>query len=436
MWAATIRYYKGTFYIAFVANDTHKTYLYTATDIEGPWEKHEIEGFYHDCSLLFDEIDGELRVYIVYGNRYIWLTELRTDLSGPKEGGVHRMIVSDEGNPRLGYEGSHLYKINGRYYLFLIHSRRDRWMRNEACFSADSLEGEFVGGDVFEETLDYCDMGVAQGGIVDTPDGKWYSLLFQDRDAGGRMPVLVPVTWEGDTPVFGDHGKMPDSFEVESTRPGYEYAPLVKSDDFRGEIHKGGVVGEHWEFNHEPWTDLCEQDSEKGCYRITMGKLCKNVVEAPNTITQRMRFPECEASVLVDGSDLKEGDYAGMVALCSCYGAAAVTKRDGQYYAVLVCRDSDDDSFDRIPEDHEPGDEVFCAPLSGPRVRFKIAADFWEMRDVAVISYEEDGEWKVMSDSKRIFFRRDHFTGVRYGLFGFATGELGGSAEFYDFRYE
>ena len=149
MWAATIRYHEGVFYIVFVANDTGKTYLYKSSDIEGPWEKSLIEGFYHDCSLLFDE--G--RKFLVYGNTKVYLTELNDEMTGPKEGGLHRLIVSDEGNPNLGLEGSHLYKINGRYYLFMIHSRRDRWMRTEACFSADSLEGEFVGGDVLEDDM-------------------------------------------------------------------------------------------------------------------------------------------------------------------------------------------------------------------------------------------------------------------------------------------
>ena len=43
MWAASLRYHKGMYYICFVANDTGKTYLYTADNIEGPWEKRIIE---------------------------------------------------------------------------------------------------------------------------------------------------------------------------------------------------------------------------------------------------------------------------------------------------------------------------------------------------------------------------------------------------------
>ena len=69
-------------------------------------------------------------------------------------------------------------------------------MRTQACYVSDSLTGEFKGGDVLCDTMGYCGQGVAQGGIVDTPDHKWYAVLFQDRGAVGRIPVLVPVKWE------------------------------------------------------------------------------------------------------------------------------------------------------------------------------------------------------------------------------------------------
>ena len=45
MWAATIRYHKGIFYILFVANDTQKTYLYRSADIMGPWKKSTVDSF-------------------------------------------------------------------------------------------------------------------------------------------------------------------------------------------------------------------------------------------------------------------------------------------------------------------------------------------------------------------------------------------------------
>lgn len=207
MWAASIRYHKGLFYVCFVANDTGKTYLFTAKDIEGEWKRKEIEGFYHDCSLLFDD---DNKIYIAYGNKDIYITQLKEDLSGPMPGGFHRMVVSDEGNPRLGYEGTHFYKINGKYYLFFIHSKREEWRRVEACFTAETLDGEFVGKDIFDDDMGYCNQGIAQGGIVDTLDGKWYGIMFQDRGAVGRIPVITPVTWENDFPVFGEGGHLPE----------------------------------------------------------------------------------------------------------------------------------------------------------------------------------------------------------------------------------
>ena len=165
MWAASLRFHGGMFYVCFAANDTGKTYLYTAESIAGPWKKRCIEGFYHDCSLLFDEE----KVYIAYGNKEIYITQLNEDLSAPLPGGLHRLAVCDTGHPGLGYEGTHFYKINQKYYLFLIHSLRDRWMRTEACFVADSIDGEFVGGDVLIDDRGYCNQGVA-------PAGDWYAV--------------------------------------------------------------------------------------------------------------------------------------------------------------------------------------------------------------------------------------------------------------------
>ena len=103
MWAACIRYHKGLFYILFIANDTGKTYLFTSDDINGEWKKSEIQGFYHDASLLFDD---DKRVFIVHGNCEIHLTELKSDLSGPKKDGINKIIIRDDKNKvNLGYEG-------------------------------------------------------------------------------------------------------------------------------------------------------------------------------------------------------------------------------------------------------------------------------------------------------------------------------------------
>lgn len=438
MWAATLRYHGGRFYIVFAANDTHKTYLYTADQIEGPWEKREIEGFYHDCSLLFDD-DG--RIFLAYGNRDVRLVQLRDDLSGPMPGGLSRVLVSDGDNPILGYEGTHFYKINGIYYLFFIHSLWDEWKRVEACFASDSPEGEFRGGDILNDDMGYCNQGVAQGGIVDTPDGRWYAVLFQDRGAVGRIPVLVPLAWRDGFPVPGTDGRAPERFAVSSTRPEHRYEPLVQSDDFRKPpelparelARRYGCFGmkSAWQFNHEPEPALVDWKQERGELWLHTGKLCRSVTEARNTLTQRMRYPRCAAEVTLDASLLKEGDCAGLCALQGCYGFVGVRKRQGKMYLVMASRE---------PEDGADGTETereWAAVLTEEsRVRLRIEADFTGMRDEARFFYEKGGTWESVGIPHKLRFRLDHFTGCRFGLFVYAAGEIGGAAGFSEFVYD
>ena len=432
MWAASLRYHKGTFYVFFVANDTGKTYVYSAPSIEGPWKKGLMEGFYHDCSVLFDD-DG--RVYIASGNNRIRIRELKQDLSGPKEGGLDRVVVTDEGHPGLGYEGTHFYKINGKYYLFFIHSLRSEWKRVEACFMADSLEGEFVGGDVLNDDMGYCNQGVAQGGIVDTPDGKWYAVLFQDRGAVGRIPVLLPITWEKDYPVFGVDGKVPETFEVTNTNPGHQYKLLVESDDFKA-VGKSFGFKECWQFNHEPDMQLVRRDVENGTVTITTDKLCKNLTQAKNTLTQRMLFPECAGEVTVDAGALKDGDYAGLCALQGCYGMVAVTKKDGRFYVVMKNRTADNNSLQGMPADIEEGILQEKIEIENPVVRLRVEADFAQMKDEADFFCDMGEGFRKIGVAQKLYFKMDHFTGCRFGLFIYSTKETGGSAVFSDFAYD
>jgi len=483
MWAGSLRYHEGTFYVVFVCNDTQKTYLFRSKSIYGPWEKSEIEGFYHDCSLLFDE-DG--RIYIVYGNREIYLTELRKDLSGPKEGGLHRLILEDAKEARLGYEGSHLYKINGRYYLFLIHSLKERWRRVEACFSADSLEGEFRGGDILNDDMGFRDSGVAQGGIVEGPDGNWRAVLFQDSGAVGRIPVVVPVSWVDGRPVFGIDGKVPHelTLPVSDAAP-EEYGrieetaedrakedpaadgqvPLTGSDDFRYGFEWGdtpsrktgkeqapdlldeaefrrwfGCFGlrSFWQFNHEPDLDLVFRDEKEGKLWITTDKLCLNLNHARNTLTQRTVYPRDFAEVTVDASRLRDGDCAGLCVLQGDYCWVGVEKKDGRLYEVMYAHTSTEGPWDlspvkgdlleerAVPDRKEPD-------TCGEQIRVRIQVLFEKERDEAACEIFRDGTWQKIGHAHKLRFRLDHFTGARFGLFLYSQKACGGSAGFSEF---
>lgn len=433
MWAASLRHHKGKFYVCFVANDTHKTYLFTADDINGPWKKSEIEGFYHDPSLLFDD-DG--RVYIIYGNTEIHLTELKEDLSAPKPNGLNRIIVRDTQPHYLGYEGSHLYKINGKYYAFFIHMpKNEHSRRTEACFTADSLEGKFTGRDIFNDDMGYHNSGIAQGGIVDTSDGKWYAILFQDHGAVGRIPVIVPMHWEDDFPVFDK--TAPEYIEISSTRPEYRYKSLVGSDDFIYEPDENGKVRlkDFWQWNHVPDASLWSVTEKLGTYRIHSGKISPNLTFAVNTLTQRTMGPACEAIVTLDGSELKNGDYAGLSFLISSYGLIALTKEKEQYYLVMLARTIKDKTIFGNLVDSKPGEEFGRVPINGSRVILKAHGNFEDGIDECKFYYQAEEGWKKLGITHNMAWKMDEFVGCRFGLFLYSTKEIGGTAEFSEFKY-
>lgn len=433
MWAASIRHHKGKFYVVFVANDTQKTYLYTASDINGPWTKQYIEGFYHDCSLLFDDDD---RVYLIYGNANIHLTELKEDLSGPKPDGLSRMIVRERGEYFLGYEGAHLYKINGKYYAFFIHiTPATKGRRTQACYVADSLEGEFIGGEVFNDDMGYFNAGIAQGGIVDTPDGDWYAMLFQDHGAVGRIPVIVPLHFEDDFPVFAK--EAPTFIEIPSTRPDYEYKPLIGSDDFSYDTDEKGKVKlkDFWQWNHIPNDKLWSVTDKPGTYRIQSGKISPNLTFAQNTLTQRAMGPACEAVVTLDGSELQDGDYAGLGFLIGTYGLIALTKEAGQYYLVMIARDTDDKSIFENLVDTKPGEIYAKIPVKENKVTLKASANFINNTDECMFHYLDGESWTKLGITHHMVYKLDHFMGCRIGLFLFSTEKIGGTAEFSTFEY-
>lgn len=421
MWAATLRHHRGMFHILFVCNDTGRSYHYTAENPEGPWTYHPVEGFYHDASLLFDD-DG--RVYLAYGNREIRITEMEPDLSRPKEGGLNRVALRDEGNVMLGFEGCHFYKLHGKYYLFLIHWPKDgHARRTEACYAADSLSGEFRGGDILDDDMGFFNQGVAQGGIVDTPDGRWYAMLFQDHGACGRMPVLIPFHWEDDFPVISC---APAELSIPEEAVYTGLKPLISSDSLRG-----STLADHWQWNHEP--DLSRVQCTPQGLVLHTGQPAASLETASNTLTQRTSGPRCSFEVSLDVRNLRKGQRAGLCAL------------QGQYAACTIQPDEEDEGFSlllerRTAEGFEPAYTLSVSqplPLPSPILRLRAEFDFTDLKDQVTFYLKAGGKWRQLGQPHPLRYRLDHFMGVRIGLFCYAAEDgPAGSATFSDFIYQ
>lgn len=238
-WAASLQYHNNKYYVAFNSNTTGHAYIYTTDDIEkGSWTKTELAKSYHDMALFFDDNTP----YIVYGSGEIKYVELSEDLSGEKEGGKRGTLFSahsgaDAGkfDGGLSFEGTHVMKKDGYYYVFNICWPSGK-PRIEVCHRSKSfIDGTWETKEILNANFSNngTSAGVAQGGVIDTEDGRWYGFMFQDHGAIGRTPVLTDCKWIDGWPMLGKDGDG-KTVEAEMKLPveGSESKSLVKSDEF------------------------------------------------------------------------------------------------------------------------------------------------------------------------------------------------------------
>ncbi|MFC6858396.1 glycoside hydrolase family 43 protein [Zunongwangia atlantica] len=414
-WASTIRFNKGTYYVSTFAQTTGKTYIYSTENIEkGPWKAIEFEPMMHDHSFFFDD-DG--KAYMLYGGGKLKLVELKEDLSGIKPNSeviaIENASAPSGDNIGLPAEGSQLFKVNGKYYLFNITWPKGG-MRTVVIHRADKLTGPWEG------KIGLQDLGVAQGGLIDTPNGEWFAYLFRDYGAVGRIPYWVPVKWENDWPVLGVNGKVPEILDLpanQSLIPG-----IVDSDEFTRK--KGDrALPLVWQWNHNPDNKLWSVTERKGFLRLKTGRIEKDFLQAKNTLTQRTIGPVSSGITLLDVSKMKDGDFAGLTLLQKDYGQLGVRVEGNEKYIVYI------NASGGTSKEEEK------IKLSRNTVYLKAECNFREKKDTAVFYFSSDGEnWKQVGNSLQMKYTIPHFMGYRFGLFSYATKTVGGYADFDFFR--
>jgi len=410
-WASSLRFHDGYFYVSTFSASSGKTHLFKTRDIEGgDWQETAFEPDLHDHSLFFE--DG--RTYMVYGSGDIRLVELEADLSGIKAGGVNQVIILDASriaaeDIMLPAEGSQLHKINGKYYLMTITWPKDG-MRTVLVHRADRLTGPYEG----RVALQY--QGIAQGGLVDTPDGEWYALLFGDRGAVGRIPYLVPVTWRDGWPVLGVDGEVPDTPGIPLRN--HNVAGIVASDEFgRRQLPLA------WQWNHNPDGEHWSLSARPGYLRLTNGRVDEGLLQTRNTLTQRTFGPESSAYTRLELSGMRDGDVAGLGLLQKHFGYVGVRQSDGKRSLEMV----------RVGSASPPA----SIPLQQEQVYLKVHCDFRTRNDRAQFYYSLDGQkWAPLGEPLEMRYTLPHFMGYRFALFNFATEAPGGYVDFDYFRLD
>jgi beta-xylosidase len=413
-WASSLRYHNGTYYATTFVLNTGKTYIFKTTDIEsGKWEETAFKPLLYDGSLFFDD-DGHVYKMCEAGD--IRLVELNPDLSGVKQDGFDQIVIKDA-TALVGKdiivtaEGAHLHKINGKYYLFLIAWPKNG-MRTQLVFRAEKITGPYEGR-IFLQ-----DQGVAEGCLIDSPDGKWYAMLFQDNGSVGRTPFLVPVKWEEGWPVADNNGKVPLTLNIPVAN--MPIPASIASDEFDKGYSQPGL---QWQWNHNPDNRYWSLTQRPGFLRLTTGRVDNNFEQVRNMLTQRTFGPVCSGIVSIDVSNMNDGDIAGFAALQKQYGIVGV-KMDGAAKSVVM-----------ISAESGSPVEVANVTLEQQIVYLKIDFDFVKRTDKAYFNYSLDGKsWTKIGKPLKMSYSLAHFVGYRFSLFNYSAKTEGGFVDFDYFR--
>jgi len=431
-WATSLRYNekKGLYYAFFGSYGSNKSYICSTDDIEhGEWSRVELNGMYHDASMLFDD-DG--RNYLVYGaGGTCNIKEFNSDMTGWKQGGLEKQLFKTNFNNLAG-EGWHIHKINGYYYILGIAWPSGHG-RLEFCYRSKSLTGSWENKTLLDSGLGSYGSGVAQGGIVDTPDGKWYGLMFQDHGAVGRIPVLVPVTWQNDWPMMGVNGKAPITLDL-----GVSKGTDVAGDDSFD--YKTNDLALEWSWNHNPDNTAWSVTEREGWLRLKNKHLASHLLNARNTLTMRTEGPACSSYIKLDASNMKPGDYAGLSAFQLRYGCIGVYVTDSGSKKVYMSTNPGSEvgnsSNKIVAEQNMNGDEIYL------KVDFKYAnvnsdGSSSNNIDKANFYYSYDGQnWTKLGQELSMTYDLKLFTGYRSGIYSYPTKTTGGYADIDFFEYE
>jgi beta-xylosidase len=404
-WATSIKYNNEKFYLLFITLD-EGGFICSAENPEGPWEIRKLTKGFYDPGLFFDD-DG--RIYVAHGYSEISITELNTDFSPKGED-----VLVFTGDIRRGLEGTHVYKINGTYYLYGTYGGRDGI---QAALRSKNIYGPYEEKVVISESTPGVNFGIHQGALVQTQTGEWWTILFVDSGPFGRFPSLQPVTWIDDWPMVGVDGKAVVTCKKPDVGKEYPVKDLPTSDEF-----DDATLGMQWGWNHNPDPALWSLTLRPGYLRLTTGKVVANLREARNTLTQRP-FAKYDKAIPTLGTTqmevdhMKDGDIAGLAVFQDPYAYIAVKQEHGSKQLIMV----------------NNGETVASVPLEGNVVYLRTIAS--NSTGKATFQYSYDNRtFAALGNELSMRFNLSVFTGNKFCLFNYATEAAGGYVDFDWFR--
>lgn len=425
IYAPTIRYHEGTFYMITTNVSDRGNFLVHTTDPRGEWsEPVWLKQGGIDPSLYFEE--G--KCYLVSNpNGGIFLSEI-----DPKSGEQltePRRIWNGTGGRYP--EGPHLYKKDGWYYL-LISEGGTEYGHKVTIARSRHIEGPYDSNPsnpilthINQNAQTNPIQGTGHADLVQAADGSWWMVCLAFRPQSGshhllgRETFLVPVRWdEGAWPVVNGDGTVKLQMDV-PTLPQQPFAPKPARTDF-----KAGKPGAEWVYIRNPHPENYTFASGKLRLKATPVNL-DNSQQSPTFIGRRQEHIDFTATTSVQLRQASTGDEAGLTVYMfepAHYDLFVRQQADGQT-VVLRYRLG---SLTHIEKE---------VPLPRGKVQLRVKGD----KDLYHFEYAPDGKpfQKLGSmDAKYISTETaGGFTGIVLGMYASSTGATEGYGEFDFFEY-
>lgn len=432
VWAPSIRFHKGEFYI-YWGDPDFGIYMVKTKDPLGKWEEPvlvmEGKGLIDSCP-FWDE-DGN--AYLVHGwagsragvKSLLSLNKMNPEGTKVLDKGIH-IFDGHDAHPTV--EGPKMYKRNGYYYIFApAGGVATGW---QLVLRSKNIYGPYEEKVVLEQGSTKIN-GPHQGAWVDTPSGEDWFYHFQDVDAGGRIVHLQPMKWEKDWPVMGTDnnkngiGEPVLSYKKPSVGKNYPIVNPAETDEFDGE-----KLGLQWQWSANEnivWSSKLPRQKFLRLFSMKVPEGEKNLWNVPNLLTQKFPAPNFVAStkVKLTPEDAKEGKIAGLLVMGMDHASIVITnKTDGYYVQLRKAEKADKGGEEKV---------LFETKLKSNEAYFKV--NISEPNGICTFSYSENGKnFTKLGDPFQA--KPGKWIGAKVGLYSVSTAKAnrGGYADYEYFR--
>lgn len=391
IYAPTIRYHMGIFYMITTNVGNGGNFIVTAKNPAGPWsDPYFIEGADGiDPSLFFDD-DG--RCYYTgtrgrregeryYGDNEIWVQEL--DIKNMKLIGESYAIWHGALRNVVWPEGPHIYKKDNKYYLIIAEAGTGHAHAvTVAC--GTSLTEPFTGyncNPILTHRhlgLDYPIVNVGHGDLVETQNGEWYMVVLASRPYGGyyrnlgRETFLVPVEWEDGWPLINRGIGL-----VEPTvrRPNLSLAPveaLPEKEDFDKD-----KLPFNFMYLRNPNPDNYSLTDRKGYLRMRLAPERLTELASPSYVCIRQTGMSFVFEASMEYNPLTDTEEAGIAILQGPdfhYRFVRILKGGQKVIRLIRCKDGVEEVFKEAIEAVDYNNEN-----SSSLIQLRISADLQEL---------------------------------------------------------